>query len=139
MFNYNTSSLDTCVAIRLITRDDEKLYKRALKLVSDSAQTFRIEDVTIVEIVHVLETSNYSWSREDIIKSLETLFLIKNISYAPNSAPVFEKTYPLYLKYPMLSFNDCYLAVKSEAASAEPLWTFDKLLAKKLPSAKEII
>ena len=136
MFRYNTSSLDTNVILRLLVEDNPAQVKKALNLLSDESHSFLVEDVAIMEAVHTLETY-YKKSREEIVDLLESLISAPNILYS--SPEFFEKTYPLYLKYPMLSFNDCYLAVKSEAASAEPLWTFDKLLAKKLPSAKEII
>ena len=138
MFNYNTSSLDTNVILRLIIKDSPAQAKKVLDLISDTDKIFIAEDIAIMEAAHTLETY-YERSREEVVDSLESFFRIKNIFYASDiSASVFAKAYPLYLKYPMLSFNDCYLAVKSEASAAEPLWTFDKLLAKKLPSAKEI-
>ena len=47
-------------------------------------------------------------------------------------------TFPLYLEHPKLSFYDCCLACYAEIKHHEPLFTFDKKLAKQLPQAKAL-
>ncbi len=42
----------------------------------------------------------------------------------------------MYLENPKLSFNDCCLAGYAALNEAEPLWTFDKDLAKTSGTAK---
>lgn len=128
----NTSSLDTNIILRVITKDVPELCERAENLLNQKLNIFVVEDVAVMEAVHSLETS-YHHTRADIVLELQSFFASKNISY---SADVFEAVYPLYLKHPKLSFNDIYLSVKSELRSAEPLWTFDKKLATQLASPK---
>lgn len=132
MFTYNTSSLDANIILRAILCDISKQYDLARNLLSQTNHTYVVEDVAVMECVHTLE-KNYSASREEIVQDLRDFFAVKNIHY---SEDIFNEVYPLYLKHPKLSFNDIYLSVKSEANSAEPLWTFDQKLATQLSSPK---
>lgn len=131
----STSSLDTNAIVRLLVGDIPKLQKKVVALLSDEAQTYLVEDVTVSELVHVLETV-YHYKREEVADYVQSFCKMENIS---TNAAVFNQTVELYKNHPKLSFNDCYLAVMAEHHSAEPLWTFDKKLAKQLPSAKEIV
>ena len=132
MFTYNTSSLDTNIILRAILCDIPKQYNLVQNLLSQANHTYLVEDVAVMECVHTLEKT-YHRTRGDIVEILEGFFGQKNIKY---SRDIFNEVYPLYLKHPKLSFNDIYLSVKSEAASAEPLWTFDQKLASQLQSPK---
>ena len=49
---------------------------------------------------------------------------------------LFERVFPMYLAYPNLSFNDCCLTGYAALNEAEPLWTFDRDLAKQSGTAK---
>ena len=129
---FNTASLDTSLLVRIIVKDNPKLYKKALRILSDTDTVFTIEDVAIMEMIHVLE-SIYGYSRTEISDAVNLLSDMNNLRL---NRPVFASVVPLYLAHPKLSFNDCYLAIMSKYHSAEPLFTFDKKLAAQLPSAK---
>ena len=128
----NTASLDTSIIVRILVRDDLSARRKALKLLGQNL-TFVVTDLAISETVYVLETV-YRKSRPEVIDLL-AFFLSRydNIKYNHSlTAAVF----PFYLDHPKLSFNDCCLSVLAELNHAEPLFTFDKSLAKQSPSAK---
>lgn len=132
MTQFNKSSLDTCILVRIITEIPAGQARKASALIADKSSSFVVDDVAIVEAVHVLETI-YFYNREEIVGALQALLSATNIEC---SNALFGALFPLYLSHPKLSFNDIYLSLKSEAAAAEPLWTFDKKLAAQLPSPK---
>ena len=131
----NTSSLDTNILVRLITNDNKRQSALARKLLTSETDHFVIDDVAIMETVHVLE-SCYNQSREEIVDNLKAVFSCGSVVYTFEAV---EEVFPLYLSHPKLSFNDIYLSVKSEQKSAEPLWTFDKKLASQLQSPKMLV
>lgn len=94
--------------------------------------TYDVADLAVVEAVYVLQ-SNYDWTREGIVESLSSILELSWFNY--NKA-LFDQAFPLYLNNPSLSFNDCCLSVYAGLNEAEPLWTFDKDLAKKSMTAK---
>lgn len=130
----NTSSLDTNAIVRLLVGDIPRQQKKVIELLSSDTQTFLVEDVAISEVVHVLETV-YQYERDEVANYIQSFCRMRNILA---NKEVFDQTTAFYKKHPKLSFNDCYLAVMAEHRSAEPLFTFDKKLAKQLPSAKEL-
>ena len=129
----NTSSLDTNAIIYLLVGTEPRLQNKVIELLSDRSQTFLVEDVTIIEVVHVLE-NYYQFKRGEVVQYIAMLLSIVNISVSK----IFYRVAKVYQEHPKLSFVDCYLACVAEEKSAEPLFTFDKKLAKQLPSAKEI-
>ena len=77
--------------------------------------------------------NQYGLSREEIADGICRLLWFPGINYNKN---LFDKVLPMYLEHPKMSFNDCCLAVYAELNEAEPLWTFDKALAKESGTAK---
>jgi predicted nucleic acid-binding protein len=65
------------------------------------------------------------------------LVIVLNPQFACN-AGLFEVALQEYRDHPALSFIDCLLTVEAEQRGEVPLYTFDKALAKKLPSASLI-
>jgi predicted nucleic-acid-binding protein len=128
----NLESLDTNILLRLAVNDIPEQRQKALKLLAKPNTTFYIDDQAITEAVYTLETS--------MKKSRQTI--LNNVTYiidTPNTIcnkTLFKDLLPFYLTHPKLSFNDCYLAAKSAAKQAEPLWTFDHKFALQSPAAK---
>lgn len=128
-------SLDTSVIVRLITRDIEPLYKKAVKLVSREGVQFILDDVAVAEAVHVLTKAPYQFGRAAVRQMLTEIMKVDNIlcDYDTVAGALDE-----YAANPSLSFDDCLLAAKAAAAEAEPLWTFDHKLAVQSGTAKEV-
>lgn len=128
------SSIDTNILLRIITRDDPKKRSQALDLLSEENHIFHIFTPALTETVYVLETL-YNYSREDIVDKL-SFFLARFSDSLVYDIHATKLAFPLYLEHPQLSFCDCMLSAYAEANNAEPLFTFDKALAKKSASAK---
>ncbi len=123
-------SLDTNIILRLALRDVPEQCMKIVDLFLRRGVTYEVADLAVTEAVYVLQKEN---SRKDIVEMLQRVLDYPDLNY--NKA-LFDKVFPMYLKYPKLSFNDCCLAVYTELNEAEPLWTFDKALAKESGTAK---
>lgn len=128
------SSIDTNLIVRIIACDEPKMRVQAIDLLSEDNHTFRVFPPALIETVYVLETV-YNYPRKDIVDKLVFFFarFSDNIIY---DIHITKLAFPLYLEHPQLSFCDCMLSAYAEANNAEPLFTFDKALAKKSASAK---
>ena len=104
---------------------------KASELLRRPGVEYNISDLAITEAVYVLQS--YGRSREEIVGMLWGLFKPLNINANFN---LFNQVFPMYLEHPQLSFNDCCLATYAALNEAEPLWTFDRALAKQNPTAK---
>lgn len=126
--------IDTNILIRLITRDDKKLLKKAEKLLSNQEKLFVFEDAAMMEVVFVLAGKVYEYSREKIAHKIKTVMLLPNLVC---NKSVISGALDIYVAHPKLSFVDCYLAVLAETSQELPLWTFDHKLAEQCPIARE--
>lgn len=118
-------SLDTSVIMRLLTGDIPELEKSALALIN-SGKDFLVSDTSLIEAIYALN-EYYKVPRHQAAEAI--LELAANPHLLTNQK-IFEEVFRLYEKQPALSVEDCYLAVKANADKAQPLWTFDKKLAK---------
>lgn len=125
-----TESLDTNIIMRIILSDIPKQCEKILDLFMRQGVTYHISDLAISETVYNLQQS---YSRAEIVTALQRVLDLPHIN--ANFA-LFEQVFPMYLQHPELSFNDCCLSVYAALNEAEPLWTFDKALAKESPTAK---
>lgn len=129
----NVEHIDTNIIIRLITQDNPDEVKKAEKLIADKHRIYVFEDAAIMEVVFVLMSDFYRFTRQDVVDSLKTIMLIDNI-YLNKS--VISAALDLFVTHPKLSFVDCYLAIMAETSGETPLWTLDKKLATQVPTAK---
>ena len=128
--------IDTNIVIRLIAQDNERMTKKAEKLLSKKDKTFVFEDAAMMEVVFVLTRGGYNFTRKETADSINAFLKTENI-YCNKG--LIEDALNLFVKHPKLSFVDCYLAAITELSQEKPLWTLDKTLAKKLPSvAREL-
>lgn len=125
-------SLDTNIILRLILRDIPEQCNRIQDLFMRHGVTYNIADLAVSEAVYVMQ-NQYGLSREEIADGICRLLWFPGINYNKN---LFDKVLPMYLEHPKMSFNDCCLAVYAELNEAEPLWTFDKALAKESGTAE---
>ena len=125
-------SLDTNVILRLMLQDVPEQCVKIQDLFMRQGYVYDVADLAITEAVYVMQ-GQYGLSREKIVDGIRRLLEFPGISY---SQMLFERVFPMYLAYPKLSFNDCCLAGYAALNEAEPLWTFDKDLAKESGTAK---
>ena len=130
----STNSIDTNIVVRCLTDDDFHQRKLVHDLLSTPNAVFCLEDVALSEVVYVL-SGVYQKSRSEIINLLN-FFLARYSSSIKYNRALTAAVFPFYLEHPKLSFNDCCLAYYAEANHAEPLFTFDRKLAKQHSSAK---
>lgn len=126
--------VDTCVIVRMITRDNEKMLKKARKLFSHTNKLYVFEDAAMMEVVYVLSTSLYKYTRELIAQKIKSILHLENLVC---NKSIIEGALDLYVSHPKLSFVDCYLTVVTDASQEKPLWTFDHKLLAQCPFAKE--
>ena len=129
-----SDSLDANILVHYIVNDIPSQRQAVTKLLSIPGSTHHVSDLAISETIFVLEKT-YARSREEIA-SLLTLFFSFYSDSIDYNRDITSKIFSVYLSHPKLSFNDCYLAHDAEISHAEPLFTFDKKLAKQHPSAK---
>ncbi len=129
MAKNNTGSLDTNILLRLVLNDipDQML---AIKKLFEQNVALHVADIVIFEVVFILD-KYYEFSREDICESLQTIIRNRNINC---NRRLFEMSLVDYTKNNKLSFVDCTLPQYALLTSSEPLFTFDKELAKSYDS-----
>ncbi len=128
-----TDSLDTNAIVRYIVDDVPGQREKVLELLDTPRTTHYIADLALAETVYVLE-EYYHYDRSSAANSL-AMFLERYDSLQYNH-DLTELVFPFYLEHPKLSFYDCCLASYAELENAEPLFTFDKALARQHPNAK---
>ena len=131
----NVEHIDTNIIIRLIAQDNPKEVKKAEKLIADKHKVYIFEDAAMMEVVYVLTSDFYRFSRQDVADSINTIMTIDNIYF---NKSVISGALDMFVAHPKLSFVDCYLAVMTETSGETPLWTLDKKLANQSPVAQLI-
>lgn len=132
MVRSTRESLDTNIILRLILQDVPEQCLRIVDLMMRHGVVYVVANLAITEVVFTLQ-KRYAWPRQEIVKMLKTVLEEFEMDF---DREMMDLVFPLYLKYPSLSFNDCCLAVRAELDGVGPLWTFDKDLAKKTDMAK---
>lgn len=127
--------IDTNIIIRLITRDNEKQLEKARKLFSHKEKLYIFEDSAMMEVIFVLSGKIYQYSREKTAAKIKSIMQFSNL-YCNKS--IIEGALDIYVKYPKLSFTDCYLAVVTETSGETPLWTLDHKLATQCEIARAL-
>ena len=132
-----SDSLDTNCVLRYIIGDVPEQYLIVKKFLQKPNCTHTIEDTVISETVYVLNTQ-YGKTRQEIIDLLN-FFLARFSDTVSYNHALTSLVFPMYLSHPKLSFNDCMLSCYAELHHAEPLFTFDKKLAKQADNAKLLV
>jgi predicted nucleic-acid-binding protein len=123
-------SLDSNILLRLLLKDIPAQHDAVLKLFAKES-SFNVADTAFIEIAFVLER-HYRFSRRQILEAIQGLL---DLSQIGGKASI-QDALDIFLAHPGLSFEDCYLAADSKTKRAEPLWTFDRKLARQTPAAK---
>lgn len=133
--NNTSGSLDTNVLLRLILNDLPVQHQAVATLFEHSSAAFQVADVAIIEVAYVL-TKNYGYSRSQAVEIISGLLFLPKINC---NRVVFTQALRLFIKHQSWSFEDCYLATSAMLNDAEPLWTFDKKLAKQVANARLVM
>lgn len=127
-------TVDTNIVLRYIIKDNPFQYRKVAKLLSDMTREFVVDDMAISEAIYVLTGDTYNCPRRDAVKYLNNFLEIPNVIC--HNRGMITDVFDLFVEHPKLSFNDCYMSIKAALALEEPLWTFDRALAKQLPTAE---
>lgn len=122
-------SLDTNALLRWLLGDSQGQADTVTQLLA-SGNTFHVADMAIQEVAYVLEKA-LDIPRTEVADNIR---LIMSESAINCNRTLFERVLAVYVQHPALSFVDCCLAVYADLNGATPLYTFDKALAKKLPT-----
>lgn len=132
MISANGGSLDANVVLRLLLNDVPDQHAAAVALVDRADAEFVVSDIAVVEAVFAF-CRHYEFSRAAAAEAIEGLMSLTGIEC---NRVMFTRALALFIDHPKLSFEDCCLAAYAELSNAEPLWTFDKRLARQAPSAR---
>ncbi len=122
-------SLDTNAVLALLLpgRESEQLaVERQLKV-----KECHISDLVFSEVEYVF-SKGYEMKRGAIVDNIRAIINIDNVNC---NKTMLRQVLPLYEKHKTVSFVDICLAVQARLNDAEPLYTFDKKLARDMPEA----
>lgn len=120
-------ALDTNALVRLLTRDDEALARRAKEAFDDHAAngSLFVADIVLVELCWTLARS-YGLSRADIARAVRAL--LDNASIALESAGVVKQALASF-EAGGADFPDCFIVAKAAAAGCNRILSFDRRMA----------
>ncbi|MCL2882774.1 MAG: PIN domain-containing protein [Coriobacteriia bacterium] len=127
------TSLDTNCLLRYLLMDVPEHTLPVMRII-DSGEPLSVSDVALIEMIFVLEKVRRI-DRALIQKALQALFTLSNLVC---DRSLFEDVLAIYVQHPKLSAVDCYLACVAQREGIAPLLTFDKALAKQMPSTQLI-
>lgn len=117
--------IDANIIIRYLVKDSPQQVKRIKKLIKEGKEKFILTDVTVAEIVWVLQ-SYYEQSKEEIAEKIISLL----------DTPVFMADKPLltrainYFQEYSLDYIDAYLIAFAQENHGEGILSFDKSIDK---------
>lgn len=123
-------TLDTNILLRFILADVPAQHHKA-RLLIEQSKSWHVSLLTIAEIVFILEGKGFT--RIEVKQNIDVISSYQNLHF---TRAVVHPALELYVTHPALSFIDSCLVFEAEVEHAQPLWTFDKKLAKQLPTAK---
>jgi len=127
-------SLDTNVLLRVVIDDIPGQTEQAVALLSQLGKRYQVADAVWIEVACALE-HHYAMSRADVSQAITSLLDLDAI--AANRSTMIQ-TCTEFRAHARLTFVDCYLVAQARGASAIPLYTFDRKLAKQLPNATAV-
>lgn len=121
-------ALDTNFLVRLIAGDDRAQERAVLRLLATPAEKFFIGDVTLAELVRVLDEV-YDFKREELVYALEALL--------NRADALFENAIRIRYASRHLAaggdFADALNVGRAQAEKCAALASFDKDLKKRFP------
>ncbi|MEK9143851.1 MAG: PIN domain-containing protein [Patescibacteria group bacterium] len=117
--------LDANTIIRYLTADDEKKAKRVESLFRQSRDRLILTDVSVAEIVWVLE-SHYRVSKNDIVAKLRLLLTLEAIEA---DKALLSDALDLYWSH-NLDYIDAYIAAYAASHEVDAIISYDRDLDK---------
>ncbi|MFZ1382088.1 MAG: PIN domain-containing protein [Scrofimicrobium sp.] len=124
-------TLDTNLILRWLLDDVPQQTEAVDRLFEESAELVA-PDVALVEAVFVLERV-MKISRPTIVEGVNALMSRANVNM---DRPLWASALEHYKRLPKLSIADIFLTLQAERDSQAPLLTFDRKLAKQMPSTQ---
>jgi len=123
------NSLDTNLIIRFLVNDDKKqaaiVKSLFLKAEKDSESLFICNPV-LLEVIYVLD-SVYEYTRNEILNSLELLFMMRILEF---ENPDILQNFIIYGRKTKIELEDLFIGIIAKENGCETTLTFDKKAAK---------
>ena len=126
-------SLDTNVVLRLLVGDIPAQTTRARRLL-DASRSLHVADIVFVELEYALRT-HYGLDRPSIA---HILLAFSTLPVIDCNRDLLAAVLSIYPDHPALSFTDICLATHAAHHDATPLYSFDRKLARQMPSVKSL-
>lgn len=131
--SYSYIAIDTNILLRFILQHDNPQTSTVNSLFQE-ATTLVIPDQALIEVCFVL-SRHYGYSRKGVATVLGA---VTSLQHVVCEYDVLENSLGLWMKFPKLSFEDCWMVYSCEKKGIE-LLTLDKKLANQAPSAKLLV
>jgi predicted nucleic-acid-binding protein len=131
--------IDTNVLVRYIVQDDPEQSTCATRIIEkavDSGKTIVISQITLCELVWVLEKC-YNCSKNDLTYVLKQLLRTQQIRIEGDQAA--RQALQDFERHKGIDFSDCLIAHQNTSNGCLYTFTFDKKAAKQLPSIFKIL
>ena len=116
--------LDTNVLIRYLTKDDERQWEQARKII-ESGQQCLVTNIVLCEMVWVLKGEVYKYSKQEIIETLKAMLSCPTFEFENRSAfyQAVQRT-----KQGKADFSDYLIGAMARQAGSSYTVTFDDKL-----------
>jgi predicted nucleic-acid-binding protein len=123
--------IDTNIIVRYLTQDDpvqSRIVNRMLEAAARSGKRFWVSQITLCEMVWVLEGNPYKTPKKEIINVIASLLDLKQLKIEGEDT-VFEAL-AVYKKHPKADFADSLISRGNRNQGCLYTLTFDKQAAK---------
>lgn len=129
------ASIDANGLLRLLLNDIPAQAQAVTSLLRQGF-SFDVADMIIAELVYVLRSKDYGFSRQET--SLALSRILQDPQFHCNSQ-LFQAALQHYVSRPALSFVNCYAVFYAQLNDTLPLYTFDKKLINQSSGLAKII
>ncbi|MGV0108002.1 putative nucleic-acid-binding protein, containings PIN domain [Nostoc sp. DSM 114160] len=116
--------LDRNILVRYLTKDDEKQWEQAAEIIEGGEQCF-VANIVICELVWVLRSNTYQFSREEISNTIE-LMLQCSVFELENRSLVYQALQRF--KQGSADFSDYLIGAIDQDSGCSSTVTFDRKL-----------
>jgi predicted nucleic-acid-binding protein len=116
--------LDTNILVRYLTKDDETQWQQSAQLIQSGEQCF-IANIVLCELVWVLRGEPYKVSKDEILKTLETM-LQSSVFEFENRSAVYQALQRT--KQGRADFSDYLIGAIAQGIGCQETLTFDHKL-----------
>lgn len=116
--------LDTNVVVRYLTQDDDKQWKQAVDIIESGEKCF-ICNVVLCEVIWVLRSKSYQFTREDISNILEIMLQCPTFAWE-NRSVIYQSLQRF--KQGKADFSDYLIGAIAQQFHCTTTATFDQKL-----------